>query len=122
MGPFSLAPGEANGSVYIVGPQLRPHKGEPSYVNPTINKELPTRMGCQWTEPGNPACAYSGNHTAALITWSADHDKFPIHYHPHGALYLGIRGRMCYDGDFDGQTGKVDAGEVRWVRPGHFYG
>merc|ERR1712203_1054433 len=111
------------GAVYIVGPELRPRYGVPDRRNPTIDAKLPIRNGCQWTNVTNsPKCIYSGNHTADLIAWGADHPKFPVHYHPHGALYVGISGRMCYDGDYIGQTSKVDPGEVRWVRPGFYYG
>lgn len=44
------------------------------------------------------------------------------HYHPHGALYIGLSGRTLYGNDYDDFDAWIDEGDVRWVRPGRWYG
>ena len=44
------------------------------------------------------------------------------HYHPNGALYIGLSGRTFYGQDYDDFDAWIDGGDVRWVRPGRYYG
>ena len=36
------------------------------------------------------------------------------HYHPHGALYIGLAGRTLYRADYEGFDAWIDGGDVRW--------
>ena len=57
------------------------------------------------------------------VRWSAN-CSIPFHYHPTGAIYWILYGRMYFVGDCgtDCTDRAVGRGEIRWVRPGFNYG
>ena len=52
-----------------------------------------------------------------MVTWKP-HSVLPSHYHPTGALYVVQNGTMYFPGE---SVPKIEVGEIRWVRSGHFY-
>merc|ERR1712232_763977 len=54
--------------------------------------------------------------------WIPD-QHMPGHQHPCSAVYIPISGQICYTENARGlPLGRcLSPGEVRWVRPGHFY-
>jgi len=137
-GPIVNA-GSGNLTVYVLGTKLAPQRGAaPSFSNPTVNASHHRTRYCRYNDQGL-GCDYSGPHTADRVTWSgvtsgkgydpcASNPGHPMgsclqpHYHPHGALYIGLSGRALYGQDYTDFDAWIDAGDVRWVRPGRWYG
>jgi quercetin dioxygenase-like cupin family protein len=44
------------------------------------------------------------------------------HHHPNGAIYIAMRGKLFYGGDYPDRDGVVEQFELRWVRPERYYG
>eukprot|EP00475_Leptophrys_vorax_P005750 TRINITY_DN1347_c0_g1_i1.p1 TRINITY_DN1347_c0_g1~~TRINITY_DN1347_c0_g1_i1.p1 ORF type:complete len:304 (-),score=86.82 TRINITY_DN1347_c0_g1_i1:744-1655(-) len=59
---------------------------------------------------------------ANRVQWPA-FGQLGAHHHPSGAIYIALEGRLFYGGDFpNNKVGTVEQYELRWVRPGRFYG
>jgi hypothetical protein len=138
-GPVTAASGSAaNLTILAVGTALDARVGGApvNFSNPTVDQDRShaRRRACQYRD-GGLGCDYSGPHTADRVTWGAggqapcaDSPGHPEgsclqpHYHPRGALYIGLTGRTFYGQDYEGFDAWIDQGDVRWTRPGHWYG
>eukprot|EP00966_Prymnesium_polylepis_P267833 6187115-Prymnesium_polylepis.1 len=140
-GPIVNSNKSANLTVYAIGAAALEPLGldggdaMPSFANPTVNAAKNRTNYCRYSGGSGLGCDYSGPHTADRVTWTGG-GKAPCeslpghpmgsclqpHYHPHGALYIGLSGRTFYAQDFEGFDAWIDQGDVRWVRPGRWYG
>ena len=157
-------------TIYAIGTAFQPRAAPaPSRANPTVDPLKNTTRYCKYSNtasdrhgrsleegPGGLGCTYSGPHTADRVSWGAggyapcasmpghpEGSCLQAHYHPKGALYIGLSGRtfckcsrpplpllpkpeqrrVCTDAqDYDGFDAWIDGGDVRWVRPGRWYG
>ena len=83
--------------------------------------------------PGGLGCDYSGPHTADRVSWGAggyapcasmpghpEGSCLQAHYHPKGALYIGLAGRTFYAQDYDGFDVSSQATQPTVAISGHF--
>ena len=149
-GPITNAASNVPLTLLAIGTALAYHPNDPpaSFNNTSVDQDRLWKRtrSCQYdsslssggssgTGPGGLGCDYSGPHTADRVTWvsggkapCADLPGHPEgsclqpHYHPRGALYIGLTGRTFYGQDYEGFDAWIDSGDVRWTRPGHWYG
>lgn len=133
VGPF-VNTGTENFTVYAVGAEWVPKYQLVNFSgNPTITSPTSAINYCNFQISRD--CSFSGQHSGDYIIFKAG-GKSPCdggsgrpeksclqsHYHPRGALYFGIEGNMFYGMDYDDMDAWISHGDVRWVRPGVFYG
>jgi len=133
VGPF-VNTGTGNFTVYAIGAQWAPqYKSVDLADNPTMTSPTQGVNYCNFQVSRD--CSFSGEHSGDYIIFEAG-GKGPCisgsgrpgksclqsHYHPRGALYVGLTGNMFYGQDYDGIDAWISHGDVRWVRPGVFYG
>lgn len=144
-GPIVNA-GDGNLVLNAVGMDWVPQFGAmPSWYNPSVNWYLyvnrsylreQEEAASGWVANPSPHTAECmanggvqnmnfmaiGNTMPVLrVKWAAN-CSIPFHYHPTGAMYFILYGRMYYAGDFVGSDTAFAAGDSRWVRPGFAYG
>ena len=107
-------------TIYAIGTAFQPRAAPaPSRANPTVDPLKNTTRYCKYSNtasdrhgrsleegPGGLGCTYSGPHTADRVSWGAggyapcasmpghpEGSCLQAHYHPKGALYIGLSGR-----------------------------
>jgi len=106
--------------------------GPPSAVLPEKSKALigqgfwATSSATQWIRDPQTNTDFGIWKPKAMLPGAmairvADSAMVPRHYHPEGVLYIIVSGQLVVAGDSE-QNATLDAGDMRWARPGFAYG
>jgi len=133
IGPF-VNTGTENFTIYLVGAEWDPRYEAVNLTsNPTMTSPTDAVNFCNFELSTD--CTFSGEHSGDYIIFEAggpdpcqknsgrpEKSCLQSHYHPRGAMYFGLKGNMFYGQDYDSIDAWISHGDVRWVRPGVFYG